>query len=90
MKFCDEKEGVELDQHVVPNLPVNAKAGCRSVEFSPSAPLHGVGSDGIVRFAAQTWVITGREIDGDAFQLGEVWWWLKGGMQTSRREREVR
>ena len=90
MKLCDEEEGIKLDQHVVPNLPVNAKAGRRRIQLRTCTELDGIRRQREVGFTPNARVIPGGQIDGDTFQLGKVWWWLKGWMQTSHGEGEVR
>src|SRR5262245_26019219 len=83
-------ERVELDQHVVADLPLDAEASRASMQFGVGSELQGVSGDGQIRLATQSKVGAIAQADRDPLERRETGRRLERRMKASDRERERR
>src|ERR671913_570304 len=81
-----EGERVELDQHVVADLPVDAEAGGARHQLGARAELERVRGEREVALAAQPKVFALAQADGDALKRREVRGRLEGRVEAADRE----
>src|SRR4030095_6325511 len=86
MKFRQECERVELDQHVVADVPLYAESRSLRVQFCSRPKLHCVRRQRVIRFTPNSRVVPRAQADRYSFKLRKSRRRFERRMQPSYRK----